>query len=476
VSTQWRAPSGLEVAAVSLPNRAGLAERHWPQLPTRVHNVRLTATVGHTVAGLYLAIALLGLVRIVLAWRTAQQLVKQSRPVVLSPSNMELLQSCGRALRVALPELRESAEIQSPLIVGASSPVMLLPENFGRHTEDEVKAALCHELAHLRRQDYVVNLICQLVALPVAWHPWTQVIQRRIRRTREMICDAIAAGEMRSEIGYAKCLMALAQGMLHGQALAEQAQTIGLFNHNTLEERVMKLMEKKAVISLRAKVTRLAGGVTCMVATILVAAVFHVSPVMASSNEEPQAAAPPQAQAQPTPEPSTVAHDDQIKADKSPNGSKVRTKMGKVVVRTSKDDRGHASDEVLNVEELLNSDEFKRQMEDAKRQIADAQAMVNSPEFRKQIEDAKQRASEFALRDGELKKQMAELQKQLRSGEFRKQMEEANRQAREFALQSEAFRKQMAEVRKQLQSGEFKQEMEKATRELQEQLKNKQIQ
>jgi Zn-dependent protease with chaperone function len=38
-------------------------------------------------------------------------------------------------------------------------------------TEDEIRAALCHELAHIKRRDYLVNAVCQLAALPVAWHP-----------------------------------------------------------------------------------------------------------------------------------------------------------------------------------------------------------------------------------------------------------------------------------------------------------------
>ena len=100
------------------------------------------------------------------------------------------------------------------MIVGVAAPVLLLPVGFGGFTEDEVRAVLCHELAHVKRRDYLVNVICQVVALPVVWHPVVHGVQGRIRRTREMVCDALAAREMESEIGYAKCLLALARGMV----------------------------------------------------------------------------------------------------------------------------------------------------------------------------------------------------------------------------------------------------------------------
>ena len=50
---------------------------------------------------------------------------------------------------------------------GCAAPVLLLPEGFARFTEDEVVAALCHELAHIKRQDYLMNLVCQVVSSAV---------------------------------------------------------------------------------------------------------------------------------------------------------------------------------------------------------------------------------------------------------------------------------------------------------------------
>ena len=167
-----------------------------------------------------------------------------------------MFEDAGHRLGARLPELRESGELQSPVIVGALRPVLLLPENFAHHTQDEAQAVFYHELAHVCRHDYLVNVICRLAALPVVWHPAIYGVQQRIRRTREMICDEIAAREMRSEIGYAKCLLAMAQRTLGQRDLADSAQAIGLFSDNILEERMMRLTESKSTMTLRVKLAR----------------------------------------------------------------------------------------------------------------------------------------------------------------------------------------------------------------------------
>jgi beta-lactamase regulating signal transducer with metallopeptidase domain len=257
------------------------AKEMW-RLPFRVQRVNLSAKATHWVIGVYAGSVLLGLMRVVRAWRSARGLVESSREVVLCSTATAVLNDFGRSFEVKLPAVRECAEVASPMVVGALSPVVLLPEGFSAHAEDEVKAALLHELAHVKRRDYLMNGICQLVAVPVGWHPATHEVQQRIRRTREMACDEMAAREMRSEIGYARCLLTMARGMLDG-GLAERPEFVGLFSNNVLEERVMRLMQTKTVLSARTKLARFAGGATAMAAATVMAASFHVVPTMAAT-------------------------------------------------------------------------------------------------------------------------------------------------------------------------------------------------
>jgi beta-lactamase regulating signal transducer with metallopeptidase domain/mevalonate kinase len=254
----------------------------WMAMAPRVRRVRVGATAVDWLVGAYGAAVLFGLLRVVRAWRTARRLVADSVETAVCACEMAFLEGYGQRLGVRLPELRESSAVSSPMIVGLVVPVLLLPEGFSRHTAEEVRAALCHELAHVQRRDYLVNLLCQVVALPVCWHPATYGVQQRIRRTREMVCDAMAAREMPSELGYARCLVAMARSMVGGASIVEQAAGLGLFGSNVLEERVMRLMETEAAMSVRTKVVRAASGAAMLVAAIAVTAMFHVAPTMAA--------------------------------------------------------------------------------------------------------------------------------------------------------------------------------------------------
>ncbi len=259
------------------------------RLPFRVQRVHLSATAVHWVMGVYASSVLLGLVRVIRAWRGARRLVETSRQVALCSTAEAVLEDFGRSFDVSLPEVRECAEVTSPMVVGAASPVVLLPEGFADHADDEVRAALLHELAHVKRRDYLTNGVCQVAVLPVLWHPVAYGVQQRIRRTREMVCDQMAAREMRSELGYARCLLTMARRMLGG-GLAERPEFVGLFSNNVLEERVMRLMETKSVLTARAKLVRLASGATAMATATLMATSFHVVPTMAAA--ESQAGSP----------------------------------------------------------------------------------------------------------------------------------------------------------------------------------------
>jgi beta-lactamase regulating signal transducer with metallopeptidase domain len=281
------------VAAASVPIEAGdtaggdtaegdRAKQMW-QLPFRVQQVHLSAKATHWAMGVYAGSVLLGLLRVIRAWRTARRLVESSREVALCSAAEAVLKDFGGSFGVRLPEVRECALVTSPMVVGALSPVVLLPQGFAGHAENEVRAALLHELAHVKRRDYLTNGICQLAGLPVGWHPVTYGVQQRIRRTREMVCDEMAAREMNSELGYARCLLTMARGMLGG-GLAERTEFVGLFSNNVLEERVMRLTETKTALSVRTKLVRLTSGATAMAAATLVAASFHVVPTMAAES------------------------------------------------------------------------------------------------------------------------------------------------------------------------------------------------
>ena len=321
---------------------------------------------------------------------------------------------------------------------------MLLPEGFAQHTENEIRAALCHELAHIRRHDYLVNAVCQVAALPLVWHPVADWIQQRIQMTREMVCDAMAAQEMKSHLGYAKCLLALAHSMLGARDLAAQAQFMGLFGKHTLEERVMRLVDT-TTLSLRAKTARVVSGAAMMLATGVIAVAFHLTPAIAQADVLPQATQNPPEVAQapvPQPKPSPPAPATPAK----PATPKKRTDVHRPEPTLTqqpyvdKDVQQRLNDLTRQMAEQtakLNGPEFKQRMEDAQRQLAEATAKFNSPEFKQRMDDltrqmaeetAKFNGPEFKQRMDDLAKQMADATANVNSPEFKQRMDDLQKQ------------------------------------------------
>jgi beta-lactamase regulating signal transducer with metallopeptidase domain len=459
-------------------------------------HVEVSVTAARWVVGLYAGAVMFGLWRVVWAWRAARRLVERSREVTLAGEQTVVLEDYGRRLRIRLPQVRESVEISSPMIVGVIAPVLLLPVEFARHEAEEMRAALLHELAHVKRRDTLENAICQLVALPVSWHPVTQWVQGRIRRTREMVCDAMAAEEMRSEIGYARCLLTLARGMMAGREFERETAGVGLFHSNVLEERVMRLMETKSVVGVRTKLVRVATGVVAMTTTIAVAAMFHLTPTMAQEQmqaplpEVGQSAAPqvvPDAGPQVVPNAATSDSADR-KVTASGKQADVVAKKGQHVYRWE----GSEDEPVTIVNERVRKltpeerRQIRQQMEEASKEIAAATAKINSPEFRKQIAEAA--AASAAVNSPEFKKQMAEAQLQaekanemVHSKAFQEQMAEVQRNLKTMEMpriqeeiaratagvNSPEFKQQMADMQREL-NGEIQQRMAEAMKQMKE--------
>jgi beta-lactamase regulating signal transducer with metallopeptidase domain len=442
------------LAQNNLPQRRNQGAAFGPLFAERTGNLRLTTRTAHWLLRLYVATIVIGLFRMTRAWLAARTLVKNSQEICLVDRDRGVLEDYSHRLGIQPPQLRESTEVSSPMIVGARTPVLLLPEGFDRHTENEIRAALCHELAHIQRQDYLLNVACQLAAVPLAWHPAVDWIQQRIHMTREMVCDAMAAQEMKSHLGYAKCLLALAHSMLGKRGTAAQAHFLGLFGNHTLEERVMRLMDT-TTMSVRAKAARVASGAAMMIATGVIAGLFHVTPTMAQANVLPQATQNPPADAQPgAPEPKTSSPSVAAPGKASPANPKKHT-----YVRRNGGD-GESRESTLAMRPLIDKD-VQQRMDDLRSQLAEDMAKTNTADLQKRMEDAQRQmadasarlnSQEFWQRMDDLRRQMAEDMAKTNTADLQKRMEDAQRQVADASarLNSQEFRQRMDDLRRQM--------------------------
>lgn len=115
-------------------------------------------------------------------------------------------------MRISRPvRLLESGVAQVPSVIGWLRPVILVPAGLlASLPAAHVEAILLHELAHIRRADWVVNLVQTIIEGLLFHHPAVWWISRVIRREREHCCDdlAVAASGRRAH-EYASALAAL---------------------------------------------------------------------------------------------------------------------------------------------------------------------------------------------------------------------------------------------------------------------------
>jgi beta-lactamase regulating signal transducer with metallopeptidase domain len=106
--------------------------------------------------------------------------------------------------------LLESARVQVPTVVGWLRPVILVPASvFVGLTPLQLEVLLAHELAHVRRHDYFVNLLQTLAETLLFYHPAVWWVSRRVRVEREHACDDMAVAACGDALVYARALTTL---------------------------------------------------------------------------------------------------------------------------------------------------------------------------------------------------------------------------------------------------------------------------
>ena len=114
----------------------------------------------------------------------------------------------SRRLHIARPvRLLRSTLVDVPTVIGWLKPVILLPATaLSGLNPHQLEAILAHELAHIRRHDYLVNLLQTVVETLLFYHPAVWWLSRRIRAERENCCDDLAVSLCGDPVTYARAL------------------------------------------------------------------------------------------------------------------------------------------------------------------------------------------------------------------------------------------------------------------------------
>jgi len=119
-----------------------------------------------------------------------------------------LLRRVGQRLGVErVVALTHSAAVQVPTVIGWLHPAVLVPVGFFTGLSPvQIEALLAHELAHIRRHDYLVSIIQSVVEALLFYHPAVWWVSRQVRREREYCCDSLAVAACGDVLAYARAL------------------------------------------------------------------------------------------------------------------------------------------------------------------------------------------------------------------------------------------------------------------------------
>jgi bla regulator protein blaR1 len=114
-----------------------------------------------------------------------------------------------------------SSLINSPFTIGFLKPVILLPAAVVCHLSiEQTEAILLHELAHIKRNDYFINLIIQFIKAILFYNPFVKMFVKTIEREREKSCDELVLQFRYEPLSYATALLRLEQLRISGPAFA----------------------------------------------------------------------------------------------------------------------------------------------------------------------------------------------------------------------------------------------------------------
>jgi beta-lactamase regulating signal transducer with metallopeptidase domain len=232
-------PAGPAATAPAAAVPAAPAERAVPAISMIPGGAEVAQTFGVSllpwVFGLWLAgVAALSIYHLG-GWRWTRRLSRQGRPVGEAVARLArgLCRRLGIGRAVAL---LESSAVSVPMVVGWLRPVVLVPASaLTGLSPAQLEAILAHELAHVRRHDYLVNLFQTAVETLLFYHPAVWWVSAQVRRERENCCDDLAVAVCGDRLSYARALVDL-EGLRSAPRLALAA------SGGSLSDRIRRLV------------------------------------------------------------------------------------------------------------------------------------------------------------------------------------------------------------------------------------------
>ncbi len=353
-----------------------------------------------------------------------------------------------RSFDIARPvTLRISTKVNVPMMMGIIKPVILLPvASINNLSTEQVEAILLHELAHIRRHDYLVNMLQTIGEAILFFNPFVWLISAAARREREHCCDDMVVANAGNPLPYARALAVLETSRLQDNDLALAATG----HNNQLFNRIKRIMEMK---KSKLNYSQLTIILLAFVAISFMIAMFTFTPSFAQkSKKTPTADADTTKKTEYHYKKVTIDADgnrteEERVSDKPIKDESVTTsKNGKTKVITKVYTDGHSMDDKDEDNDMPDVNQIMSEVSiatrDAGKEVAEAMAEVrrslNEVDWDKIFED--------------IDKGIAEVDKELNDPKLRKQIKkelEHSREAMETAKQH--VKEQMSKMKEHLE-------------------------
>lgn len=179
-------------------------------------------------------------IRLARFWQRKEKLRKSATSTGIAQEIELVARRCRNLLNIRHAAVTSSTEARVPYTIGTLRPLIVLPKAFCSDADEAgLLSVIGHEMAHVKRRDFLTNLLCELIALPIWFHPLTFLIKRQIDRTRELACDELVTTHVLAPKVYARSLLWAADV---SRQYSSQAFMLSIFDGKILEDRIVRLM------------------------------------------------------------------------------------------------------------------------------------------------------------------------------------------------------------------------------------------
>lgn len=216
------------------------------------------------ISGAYLLLLVLPVLRFIRNYRYVQVIRKYGLSKINVDWRIFVRNVAARMGIKKTVQIWVSEFVSSPVTIGFFKPVILVPLAAINHlTPAQLEAVLLHELSHIRRYDYLINLLINFIQTILYFNPFVKAFVKIVEMEREKSCDEMVLQFQYDSHEYASALLTL-EKTKHLQKILIVAAT---GNKNDITHRIETIMgvQKKPAISAN-KIAGLVSAFICIIA------------------------------------------------------------------------------------------------------------------------------------------------------------------------------------------------------------------